>query len=128
MNTLNSSLNKAQAVLSSLFEACHEIDSSEIETNLSVINSYLCDAIESTSKSTREDTHHLTNTVNNDIADDIFNAVITADKLKELSHIYSGSYFTDKDNSNPLCLMASVIYDYASIVSRELKAIEEKIS
>lgn len=51
MDTLNNSLNKAQAVLISLFEACHEIDISDIETNLSVINDYLCDAIESTSKS-----------------------------------------------------------------------------
>ncbi|TGC25344.1 hypothetical protein CQJ27_12620 [Escherichia sp. E1130] len=60
--------------------------------------------------------------------DDIFGAVVTAEKRKELTHIYSENYFTDKDSDNPLCLMASVIFDYVIKINGELKAIKEKLN
>ncbi|EPT4022365.1 helix-turn-helix domain-containing protein [Enterobacter roggenkampii] len=46
--TPSDSLNKAQAVLASLIESCCDLDSSEIKTNLGVVNSFICDAIEAT--------------------------------------------------------------------------------
>ncbi|HAT2830968.1 TPA: hypothetical protein I8370_004045 [Klebsiella oxytoca] len=62
------------------------------------------------------------------ITDDVFNAVITAKKLKELTHIYTEFYFTDKDSDNPNCYMASVIFDYAIMICGELKSIEAKLN
>lgn len=63
-----------------------------------------------------------------DIADDVFHAVIAAKKLTELAHVYTETYFTDKDSDNPGCLMSSIIYDYARKVKDELKAIESKLN
>lgn len=63
-----------------------------------------------------------------DIADGILDAVITAEKLDQLAHIYSESYFTDKDSNKPECLMAAVIYDYTGKIKGELKTIESKLS
>ncbi|ENU2133163.1 hypothetical protein ACE60T_003451 [Salmonella enterica] len=62
------------------------------------------------------------------IADDVFNAVVAAEKLDQLAHIYTESYFTDKDSDSPGCLMSAVIYDYARKVKNELKEIESKLS
>lgn len=44
--TTSDSLNKAQAVLASLIESCCDLDPSEIKINLTVVNGFLCDAIE----------------------------------------------------------------------------------
>lgn len=62
----------------------------------------------------------------NDIANDIFQAAVTAEKLRELSHTYTENYFIREDDSDPSCIMASVIYDYAIKIDRELKNIEGK--
>lgn len=63
-----------------------------------------------------------------DIADDVFYATVSAAKLRELTHIYSESYFTDKDSDDPDCLMAAVIYDNAIKTHEILKSIETKLS
>ncbi|WP_393950326.1 hypothetical protein [Kluyvera intermedia] len=57
----------------------------------------------------------------------IFDAVITAKKLEALSHTYSDSYFSDKDNDNPACYMAATIFDYAIKICAELKAIQLRL-
>ncbi|MDH0315287.1 helix-turn-helix domain-containing protein [Klebsiella pasteurii] len=44
--TTSDSLNKAQAVLASLIESCCDLDPSEIKINLTVVNGFICDAIE----------------------------------------------------------------------------------
>lgn len=64
----------------------------------------------------------------NDISDDVFHAAVTAEKLRELAHTYSENFFTDEDNNNPSCIMASVIFDYAVKIDCELKNIETKLS
>ena len=63
-----------------------------------------------------------------DIASDIFQAAVTAEKLRELVSMYNENFFTGKDDSDPSCIMASVIYDYAIKIDRELKNIESKLS
>ncbi|AHE72764.1 hypothetical protein M942_08445 [Enterobacter ludwigii] len=63
-----------------------------------------------------------------DISDDIFHAAVTAEKLRELAHVYSETYFTGDDNSDPSCIIASVIFDYAIKIDVELKSIEAKFS
>ncbi|ECQ1026818.1 hypothetical protein FYU45_21670 [Salmonella enterica subsp. diarizonae] len=63
-----------------------------------------------------------------DISYDISDAVITAQKVEELAHLYVEAYFTDKDNDNPRCYMADAIHDYAHKLRTELKAIETKLN
>ncbi|MFH3002817.1 hypothetical protein [Klebsiella aerogenes] len=63
-----------------------------------------------------------------DISDDVFDAVVTAKKLKELAHIYTENYFTDADNENPAFYMAAVIYDYSIEVCKEIQNIESKLA
>ena len=63
---------------------------------------------------------------NIDIIDDVLNAITSAKKTEELARIYIESYFTDKDNDNPLCFMADAIHYYAHKACSELKAIESK--
>ncbi|HDS2235899.1 TPA: hypothetical protein QH740_002887 [Klebsiella michiganensis] len=63
-----------------------------------------------------------------DIADDVFHATITARKLEELAHVYTETYFSDKDNGKPAMYMASAIFDYAIKVCSELKIIEAKLN
>lgn len=68
------------------------------------------------------------NDSNIDIIDDVLNAITSAKKTEELTRIYIESYFTDKDNNNPLCFMADAIHDYAHKACSELKAIESKFN
>ncbi|HDT6545820.1 TPA: hypothetical protein QFT03_002804 [Kluyvera ascorbata] len=68
------------------------------------------------------------NDSNIDIIDDVLNAITSAKKTEELTRIYIESYFTDKDNDNPLCFMADAIHDYAHKACSELKAIESKFN
>lgn len=65
---------------------------------------------------------------NIDIIDDVLNAITSAKKTEEIARIYIESYFTDKDNDNPLCFMADAIHDYAHKTCSELKAIESKLN
>lgn len=62
------------------------------------------------------------------IDEDIFDAIIIAKKLEELTHIYIEAYFTDKDNNNPKCYMSDVIHDYAMRIRAELEKIESKLN
>lgn len=134
--TVSSSLKKAQAVLNSLFEACHELDLAAIETNLTVINSYLCDAIEANTDRDRIPTNNITNVINVvkdknknvDLSNSVFDALISARKIETLTRIALENFFTDKDNDNPQCLMFGVISDYAEQISDQLKDIESKVN
>ncbi|QIH63335.1 hypothetical protein CRX67_09515 [Enterobacteriaceae bacterium A-F18] len=63
-----------------------------------------------------------------DIANDIFYATVSAEKLREVVHVYNESYFSDKDSDDAKCLMAAVIYDNAINTHEILKNIEAKLS
>lgn len=63
-----------------------------------------------------------------DIADDVFYATVSAAKLREVAHMYSESYFSDKGSDDPKCLMAAVLYDNAIKTHEILKNIEAKLS
>ncbi|HEO9916650.1 TPA: hypothetical protein QIQ88_002312 [Enterobacter asburiae] len=66
--------------------------------------------------------------IESDIANDIFYATVSAEKLREVVHVYNESYFSDKDSDDAKCLMAAVIYDNAINTHEILKNIEAKLS
>lgn len=127
MNAKNSAviIERAKSVLISLIMGREQLDECTVESNLFVIQQLLDDASQSLHANKHE---NLTDNKSIDFIDDILNAITTAKKTEELARVYIESYFTDKDNDNPLCFMADAIHDYAHKACSELKAIESKFN
>lgn len=127
MNTKNSVvlIERAKSVLTTLIADREELDECTVESNLFLIQQLLDDA-----SHTLLTKNHGSIALDKlgDLIDDIFDVVIAAKKMEELSHMYTEFYFTDKDSDNPKCYMADAIHDYALKVCKKLKNIESKLS
>ncbi|HGY3701114.1 TPA: hypothetical protein ACNVXF_002453 [Citrobacter freundii] len=127
MNTKNSVviIERAKSVLTTLIAAREELDECTIESNLFMIQQLLDDANHTL---LTRDHDSIAHDKLGDLIDDVFDVVIAAKKMEELSHMYTEFYFTDKDSDNPKCYMADAIHDYAQKVCKKLKKIESKLS
>lgn len=109
-------IKKAEKTISDVISVCQQVGAKNAEKSLTEVVGIL----QSLAQNEPEASDPL------DTQGDIFDALLDAKKLNELTNMYVEAFFTSKDSEKRECIAASVLMDYSGRLVKTLERADSK--